>query len=144
MNQETRKREFGRRLDIFMETANVSGAWVGQEAGCSQTVITRARRGIIFPSRIIARRIALSLNQPIDSFDDLYLPDNLDDEVWKPLNRHPEYSGSNKGRILNPNTGRVMKTEPDKRGYSKIQLHVKGEPRTARVHDLINETFNEE
>lgn len=142
MTKEQRMREFGYRLDEFMRSMNVDGATAGDLSGISHTEITRARRGVLMPSRKHARRLALALNQPEDSFDDLYLPDQLEDEEWLPLKRHPEYLGSNKGRILNPNTGRIIKGIQDKRGRPKVQLSVGGKLYTARAQDLIDETFN--
>ena len=141
MTKEEKMREFGHRLDAIMSDMKINGARIQDMTGISHTEITRARRGVLMPTREHARRIAIALNQPDDSFDDLYLPDHSEDEEWRPLKRYPEYMGSNKGRILNPNTGRIMKNVYDKRGKPKIQLSIGGQKYSARVHDLINETF---
>ena len=141
MTKEERMREFGYRLDEFMRSMNVDGATAGDLSGISHTEITRARRGVLMPSRKYARRLALALNQPEDSFDDLYLPECLEDEEWRPLKRYPEYMGSNKGRILNPDTGRVLKNIQDRRGRPKVRLTSDDEIHTSRVQDLIDETF---
>lgn len=141
MTKEERMYEFGHRLDKFMTDMNVDGATVSDLSGVSHTEITRARRGVLMLSRKCARKIAAALKRPEDSFDDLYLPDCLEDEEWRPLKRYPDYMGSNRGRILNPNTGRIMKNIQDRRGKPKVQLSINGKKYSARVHDLIEETF---
>ena len=141
MTKEERAYEFGRRLDELMKYYEVNGSTLSIITGINRSDITQARRGKHALSRSKARLIAETLGEPANMFDDLYLPDFLEGEEWRPLVRYPEYWGSNKGRILNPDTGRVLKTNSNKKGTPRVQLHVDSIPRMARVHDLIDETF---
>ena len=141
MTKMERAYEFGKRLDEIMCRRSINGTTLSSITGINRSDITQARRGRLIPNRSKARLIAKALDQPIDMFDDLYLPDHLEGEEWRPLPRHPQYYGSNKGRILNSDTGRVLKTNSNKKGTPRVQLHVDGIPHMVRVRDVIDEIF---
>lgn len=86
--------------------------------------------------------------------------DTLDGEVWRPvLHAEGEYEISSYGRVKrlayfatlqNQVTSwqqfmptRILKANPDTRGYPQVKVKCKGEPRIARVHRLVAESFLE-
>ena len=62
-------------------------------------------------------------------------------ENWKPLRNFPDYEGSNKGRIKNIRTQRILKTFTDDRGYVKICLQKNGKQYTVKAARVLAETF---
>lgn len=61
-------------------------------------------------------------------------------EVWKPVEEFPWYSVSDNGRVINTNTGRVLKPRKTGRGYLGVCLGA-GNDRT--VHRLVAAAFHE-
>ena len=55
-------------------------------------------------------------------------------EEWKKFDK---YLVSSFGRVMNGNTGRMLKTHDDKRGYLKVTLSTDGIPKTYKVHQLV-------
>ena len=43
-------------------------------------------------------------------------------EQWKTYSKIPTYEVSNKGRIRNKETGKILKTNYDDRGYERLSL----------------------
>ena len=62
-------------------------------------------------------------------------------EVWKPIRNFPSYNASNKGRIMNIRTQRIMKTFVNSKGYETVCLRKNNRQYTVRVHKIIAETF---
>ena len=62
-------------------------------------------------------------------------------EVWKTITNFPRYSVSSHGRIKNSETGRILKINPNSRGYYQVgfTLHNKYHPKT--VHRLVALAF---
>lgn len=62
-------------------------------------------------------------------------------ERWVSINNAPDYEVSDKGRIRNSKTGRIIKTRVNKRGYENVCLHNNGNRITTRVHRIVAENF---
>lgn len=59
-------------------------------------------------------------------------------EQWKPIDGFPNYQVSNKGRVKNIKTGRVLKNVIDSHGYYVVNL---GKGNMRMVHRLIAQAF---
>ena len=62
-------------------------------------------------------------------------------EQWRPIDDFPSYMISNKGRVQNRKTGRILKDADDGGGYRFVRLCRDGKPRTAKVHRLVATAF---
>lgn len=64
-------------------------------------------------------------------------------EIWCVINRYPKYSVSNKGRIKNNITNRVLKPRPDNKGYMRVCLYETegGHCKDLLIHRLVAEAF---
>ncbi|QJC97159.1 HNH homing endonuclease [Bacillus mojavensis] len=54
-------------------------------------------------------------------------------EEWRTIKQDPMYSVSNKGRVRNNKSGRILKHRPDKKGYDRASLRGK----EYKVHRLV-------
>ena len=63
-------------------------------------------------------------------------------ENWKTYKEIPRYEVSDKGRVRNAVTGRLMKTSIDRQGYERITVTVDGLPKNLRIHRMVAETFS--
>lgn len=67
---------------------------------------------------------------------------NLDEEIWKPIAWFPNYQVSNKGRVKNIETGRVLKNGSTPQGYAIVGLYNgDGKPKKITVHRLVAQAF---
>jgi hypothetical protein len=62
-------------------------------------------------------------------------------EIWKPITDYPNYLVSNKGRIRNKKTKRVLKTFINQKGYVIVSLSRNGKGKSFRVHRLVAREF---
>lgn len=62
-------------------------------------------------------------------------------EEWRMISGFPKYEVSNKGRIRNTKTGRIMKSFIDSRGYESVCLRKNGLSHTRRIHKLVVKSF---
>ena len=136
-----RCRDFADRLNKFMDNQGVTSSWLHRQSGCAQTCIAAARRGETLPTRQKARMLAIALDKPAESFDDLYLPRPLPGEIWRPIRKCPSYLVSSLGRIANANTGRIKRTYINQRGYEVVELEVAGDRHLYIVKRLVEEEF---
>lgn len=63
-------------------------------------------------------------------------------EIWKTIEKYPNYEASNMGRIRNKTTRRILNGSVNKQGY--IQVHIinkEGEKKKPLLHRLVAETF---
>lgn len=63
------------------------------------------------------------------------------EEVWR-KSELENYDVSNEGRIKNSKTGRIMKTNVNKRGYEQISLKDGARRTTMTIHKLVAEAFH--
>lgn len=64
------------------------------------------------------------------------------EEVWRQSNDMKDYEISSEGRIKNSKTGRIMKTNIDKKGYEQVTLRDQKRACTRRVHKLVADAFH--
>lgn len=64
-------------------------------------------------------------------------------EQWKRLEKYDEYEVSTEGKVRNIRTGRVLKTNVDKKGYEQVCLRKDNRTTTTRVHKLVGDAFLE-
>lgn len=64
-------------------------------------------------------------------------------ENWKKIADYDNYSVSDKGRVRNDDTGRILKQTANKKGYLRIDLCANGKQITKFVHRLIAIEFIE-
>ena len=62
-------------------------------------------------------------------------------EVWRQIERYPNYDASSEGRIRNRKTGRILKTNTSETGYERLSLSKNSRQTTERVHRIIADTF---
>ena len=65
-------------------------------------------------------------------------------ELRRTIDGFPNYQASSDGVIINKNTGRVLRSNPDTSGYISVGLSKEGRTYTKRVHRLIAEAFLEQ
>ena len=65
-------------------------------------------------------------------------------ETWTSCYDTDDYEVSNTGRIRNARTGRVLKTQIDKRGRERVVIYVNGMRRYKFVHKIVAEAFLKE
>lgn len=63
------------------------------------------------------------------------------EEQWKPIAGFPNYQVSNRGRVKNIKTGRVLKPRVDGYDYEYVALYKSGKPKDYRIHRLTAEAF---
>lgn len=64
-------------------------------------------------------------------------------EEWRPIDGFPNYQVSNKGKVMNLKTGRILKNRIDSFGYAIVHIH-KGDgtkPKQIRIHRLVAQAF---
>ena len=65
-------------------------------------------------------------------------------EEWKPIAGFPNYAVSSKGRVMNLETGRVLKNGIDGYGYAFVGLcNGDGKPKNCKIHRLVATAFIE-
>lgn len=62
-------------------------------------------------------------------------------EKWVPIKGLSNYEVSDKGRVKNSKTGRIMKSNKNSRGYEVICLRHNNTQVTKRVHRLVADNF---
>lgn len=62
-------------------------------------------------------------------------------EHWIQNKESPDYEISNKGRVRNIKTGRVLKTNVNSRGYMQVCLRNNNTQITRKIHRLVADTF---
>ena len=63
-------------------------------------------------------------------------------EIWKPIQGwETYYHVSNKGRVKNIKTGKLLKITKDSRNYYRVRLHSDGMDKTIRIHRLVGIHF---
>jgi hypothetical protein len=62
-------------------------------------------------------------------------------EQWKIIEDYPNYEVSNYGKIRNINTGLILKTNYDYKGYEFVILSHRGIQKTIKVHKLVADAF---
>lgn len=60
---------------------------------------------------------------------------------WRKVVGYKNYYVSNKGEIVNIKTLRKIKQRIEKAGYAKVDLSLKGEVKTLRVHTIVASAF---
>lgn len=63
------------------------------------------------------------------------------EEQWKLIANYDNYEVSNKGRIRNTKTGRILKSVVSNSGYKLVSLCKNGKIKTHTVHRIEMETF---
>lgn len=62
-------------------------------------------------------------------------------EQWRSIEGFDNYLVSNKGRIMNGKTGRILRPADDGGGYDKVVLCKNGITSTKKVHRLVAQAF---
>ena len=62
-------------------------------------------------------------------------------EKWKKVEHLDKYLISNKGRLKNEKTGRILKTKVNKRGYLCNTISVNGKIMVVKIHRLMAISF---
>lgn len=63
-------------------------------------------------------------------------------ETWKPIADYVGlYEVSNKGRVRNLKTGRILKPKNNRRGYLFVGLHKNGAVKNRYIHRLVAQAF---
>lgn len=64
------------------------------------------------------------------------------EEIWKEIAGFPNYAVSNRGRVMNLKTGRVLKPGVNSHGYAFVVLYNgDGKPKNCTTHRLVAEAF---
>lgn len=62
--------------------------------------------------------------------------------MWKTIEKYEKYEVSRDGYIKNKRTGQILKSRPDKDGYSLVNLYTTGRKgHTQKVHRLVAQAF---
>ena len=69
--------------------------------------------------------------------------DDVDEELFKPVDGYDNYLVSNFGNIKNSKTNRILKLKNDSKGYKLINLYKNGKSKTFTVHRLVGNAFLE-
>jgi hypothetical protein len=64
-------------------------------------------------------------------------------EIFKQITGYEKYQVSNFGRVLNNNTGRILKPCINGNGYLNVNLYKEGKQKTINVHRLVGMAFIE-
>lgn len=62
-------------------------------------------------------------------------------EQWRPIDGFPNYQVSNKGKVMNLKTGRVIKPGINGNGYENVALCKNGKQKNYTVHRLVAQAF---
>ena len=62
-------------------------------------------------------------------------------EIWKEINGHANYSVSNKGRIRNDKTNKILTLGDNGKGYLYVRLMANGRCHKYYVHRLVAQSF---
>ena len=62
-------------------------------------------------------------------------------EKWKNVDGFENYLVSNKGRIMNSKTGKILKPRDDRKGYQYVDLYKDGKSKSLKVHRLVAQSF---
>lgn len=62
-------------------------------------------------------------------------------EIWRKVEGYPLYSISNKGRIRNDKSNRILKGGIDNYGYPQVILCNSGKRKSKKIHRLVSEAF---
>lgn len=62
-------------------------------------------------------------------------------EEWRPIDGYPNYQVSDRGRVMNLKSGRVLKQAVDNHGYECVALYKDGKIKQCRIHRLTAEAF---
>ena len=89
----------------------------------------------------IAHARATGLLSPVVQEAILYKNNIIPDEKWAPVPNYPNYKASNKGRILNVHTQRLLRTPLDNLGYPHVNLWKQGRGKTHQVHKVVFNSF---
>lgn len=63
------------------------------------------------------------------------------EEKWNQSKEFDNYEVSDEGRIRNKRTGRILKTQTNKKGYESLTLRKDGKQYTRMVHKVVADTF---
>lgn len=61
----------------------------------------------------------------------------MNDEKWAIIHNHPNYEISDRGRVKNKKTGRILRQQTNQKGYLVLQIDGKNE----RVNRLVADAF---
>ena len=65
-------------------------------------------------------------------------------EQWRPIDGYPNYQVSDKGRVKNLETGKILKNRSNNHGYPYVRLfRGDGKPKNCTTHRLVAEAFIE-
>lgn len=62
-------------------------------------------------------------------------------ETWTNIESFPMYDVSDRGRVRNRNTGRILRAGKNPKGYSIVSLYTDGKSHTQKVHRLVAEAY---
>lgn len=62
-------------------------------------------------------------------------------EQWRSIKEFDNYLVSNKGRIMNGKTGKILKPADNGHGYEIVDLYQNGKRKKLRVHRLVAQAF---
>ena len=65
-------------------------------------------------------------------------------EQWLPCREFPAYEVSDKGKIRNAKTGRILKTYINEKGYETVTLRRNGRQQNIKVHRIVADAFCEQ
>jgi len=90
-------------------------------------------------AKLLLNNLEETMNNYVNEFENSRREFNCV-EQWKAIKKYPNYGASNKGRIKNLKTGRILKQNVFGK-YLHISLMNEGAIKTFRVHRLIANTF---
>lgn len=63
-------------------------------------------------------------------------------ELWMDINDCPNYTVSSNGRVMNKNTGKVLKPRPDRKGYQRVSVRCDdGMIHDKLIHRIVADAF---